>query len=98
GSWGTLGVLTEVAFKLLPAPESAATLVWPYLDPAQAVALMSAAMGLPWEVSGAARLPDGRCALRIEGFAASVTYRSGELTRALARFGAPARRGADETA
>jgi len=98
GSRGTLGVLTEVAFKLLPAPESAATLVWPDMDPVQAVALMSAALGLPWEVNGAARLPDGRCALRIEGFAASVAYRAGELTRALARFGPPARLDAGETA
>ena len=87
GSWGTLGVLTEVSFKLLPAPDSAATLVWDGLDAAQAVALMSAALSLPWEVNAASHLPDGRTALRIEGFEASVEYRAEELAKALARFG-----------
>ncbi|MBN8292616.1 FAD-binding protein [Rhodobacter sp. NTK016B] len=87
GSWGTLGVLTEVSFKLLPAPDSAATLVWDGLDAAQAVALMSTALSLPWEVNAASHLPDGRTALRIEGFEASVEYRAEELATALARFG-----------
>ncbi|WP_370207147.1 FAD-binding protein [Pararhodobacter marinus] len=98
GSWGTLGVLTEVSFKLLPAPESAATLVWEGLDAAQAVALMSAALGLPWEVNAASHLPDGRTALRIEGFAASVDYRADELGKALARFGRSVRFSRDEGA
>lgn len=87
GSWGTLGVLSEVAFKLLPAPDSAATLVLNGLDVSQAVAAMAAALGSPYDVTGAARLPDGRTALRLEGFAASVAYRLGELTTHLARFG-----------
>ncbi|MCC0076214.1 MAG: FAD-binding protein [Rhodobacter sp.] len=88
GSWGTLGVLSEVSFKLLPAPETAATLVFAGLDAGPSVALMAAALGSPWEVTGAARLPDARTALRIEGFAASVAYRRGELAGHLARFGA----------
>ena len=88
GSWGTLGVLSEVSFKLLPSPESAATVVFDGLDPALAVALMAAGLGSPFDVSGAARLPDGRTALRVEGFATSVAYRAGELTRHLSRFGA----------
>ena len=97
GSWGTLGVLTEVSFKLLPAPDSAATLVFAGLETAQAVALMAAALGSPWEVSGAAHLPDGRALLRVEGFAASVSYRAGELARHLARFGTPSRLDREET-
>ncbi len=91
GSWGTLGVITEVAFKLLPAPEAAATLEIADLTPERAVAAMAAALGSPYEVNGAAHLPDGRTVLRLEGFATSVGYRAGELAAALARFG-PARR------
>lgn len=91
GSRGTLGVLTEVALKVLPAPEAEATLVLEGAEPEAAVAAMSAALGSPYEVSGAARLVDGRVALRIEGFAASVAYRMAELAGHLARFGAGAR-------
>jgi glycolate oxidase FAD binding subunit len=98
GSWGTLGVLSEVSFKLLPAPETAATLVYTGLDPARAVALMASALGSPYEVTGAAHLPDGRTVLRIEGFAASVAYRVGELAAHLEGFGTAARLDREETA
>ncbi|MGB8813644.1 MAG: FAD-binding protein [Paracoccaceae bacterium] len=87
GSWGTLGVLTEVAFKLLPVPEAQVTLVLPGLEDARAVAAMAAAMGSPFEVSGAAHWPGVGTFLRIEGFAASVAYRAGRLTALLAPFG-----------
>jgi glycolate oxidase FAD binding subunit len=93
GSWGTLGVLSEVAFKVLPAPESAATLVLEGLAPEAAVAAMAAALGSPYEVNGAAHLPDGRTVLRLEGFAASVAYRAGALAGHLAGFGSRADRG-----
>ena len=83
GSWGTLGVLSEVSFKLLPRPEAGRTLVFGAMTPGAAVDLMAAALGSPWEVSAASRLPDGRCALRIEGFAASVAYRTEALLRHL---------------
>ena len=83
GSWGTLGVLTEVSFKLLPVPEAQATLLSAAHSVADAVALMSRALGTPFEVNGAARLTDGRVALRIEGFAQSVAYRARELQAAL---------------
>ncbi len=88
GSFGTLGVLTEVSFKLLPVPETAATLVLRGLDDAAAVQAMAAALGSPYEVTGAAHLPGEGSYLRIEGFAHSVRYRAGELGRALGRFGA----------
>lgn len=83
GSWGTLGVLTEVSLKVLPAVEATTTLVIPAPDPARAVAAMSAALGSPCDVSGAAWI-DGAVRLRIEGFAASVDYRAtvlGDLMR-----------------
>lgn len=83
GSWGTLGVLTEVSFKLLPVPEAQATLVAAAQEVGAAVDLMSRALGTPYEVNGAARLVDGRVALRIEGFAQSVAYRGAELRRVL---------------
>ena len=80
GSWGTLGVLSEVSLKVLPKPESSATLAIDGLSVAQAVDVMSRALGSPFEISGAAHDPQaGTTLLRIEGFAESVTYRIGRL-------------------
>lgn len=87
GSQGTLGVLSEVAFKLLPIPETEATLRIAGLTPGQAVAAMSAALGSPFEVSGAAHWPGRGTFLRVEGFQPSVSYRVGRLAMLLARFG-----------
>jgi glycolate oxidase FAD binding subunit len=91
GSHGTLGVLTEVAFKLLPVPEASATLVLEGLSPEGAVAAMSAALGSPFEVTGAAHLPGdpARTLLRIEGFADAVAYRAERLSALLAAHAAP---------
>lgn len=97
GALGTLGVLTEVTFKLTPTPRDSATLVFEELDDARAIACLCAAMGSPYEVSGAAHLPAGvgrdvaRTLLRIEHFPDSVAYRLGRLTQTLAEYGAPAR-------
>ena len=76
GSCGTLGVLSEVSLKVLPQPETEATLRLEGLADAEAVAAMARAMGSPFEVSAAAHLPgEGSTLLRIEGFEASVRYR-----------------------
>ena len=88
GAHGTLGVLTEVSLKVLPRPDTAATLSFTGLSTADAVALMSAALGSPFEVTGAAHLPGEATLLRVEGFEASVRYRAGRLRDALTRFGA----------
>jgi glycolate oxidase FAD binding subunit len=94
GSWGTLGFLTEVTFKVLPRPERAATLVVAGLDDARAIEALCAAVASPYEVTGAAHLPAGldgagaRTLIRIEGFSFSVDYRLGELKRLLKRHGA----------
>ena len=88
GSWGTLGVLSEVSFKLLPVPEAGATLILHGLSDRQAVAAMAAALGSPFEVNGAAHWPGEGTFLRIEGFSASVAYRAERLRAHLARFGA----------
>jgi len=85
GSYGTLGVLSEVSLKVLPKPETAATLVLHGLDAGQSVAAMSAALGSPYEVTGAAR--GGDTLIRIEGFEASVAYRMDKLRALLGRFG-----------
>ena len=96
GAHGTLGVLSEVAFKLLPRPQMRASLCLHGLDPGPAVAAMSAAMATPYEVSGAAYLPDRReTHLRIEGFEASVTYRLDRLSGVMAAHAAQISRSED---
>ncbi|WP_102107253.1 FAD-binding protein [Oceaniglobus roseus] len=90
GSFGTLGVLTEVSFKVLPKTPASATLAFGGLSVERAVSLLSAALGSPFEVTGAAHLPgEARTLVRIEGFEASVDYRVGRLSEVLAGFGAP---------
>jgi glycolate oxidase FAD binding subunit len=88
GSHGTLGVLTEVAFKLLPAPAAAATLTLRGLDDRAAVRAMASALTSPYEVSAAAHGPDTW--LRLEGFEEQVAYRAARLAERLAPFGAVA--------
>ena len=93
GSHGTLGVITEITLKVLPAAERTGTLVLPGLDAQQAVKALSAALGSPFGVSGAAWLPaeaaarapelagfaGGVAMMRLEDFAPSVAYRLGQL-------------------
>ncbi|MBP1850490.1 glycolate oxidase FAD binding subunit [Rhizobium halophytocola] len=112
GSHGTLGLLSEVTFKVLPRPRDQLTLVLSGLDDAQASRAMAAAMALPVEVSAAAhlpvtvhhkilagRLPDGPATvLRLEGMQASVVIRLEKLAAAMARAGAVTRLDADESA
>ncbi len=87
GSRGTLGVITEVALKVLPKPEVEVTLLSEPLAPRAAVVAMSAALSSPFGVSGAARLVTGEVAVRIEGFRDSVAERKGMLLERLARHG-----------
>jgi glycolate oxidase FAD binding subunit len=95
GAYGTLGLFTEVTFKLLPAAETAATLALRGLDDGKAVAALSTALTSPFQVTGAAHLPANVEAsnaaltlLRIEGAQASVDYRAGALAKRLSGFGA----------
>lgn len=57
GSWGTLSVMTEVTLKVMPKAEGEATLVLRGLDDAAAGRAMGAALGSPFDVSGAAHVP-----------------------------------------
>ncbi len=93
GSFGTLGVMSEVSLKVLPVPQTQATVIIEGLDDKQAVAAMARALGSPYDVSGAAHIPaaSGNAActlLRIEGFEGSVAYRAGKLQTLLNGFGA----------
>jgi len=58
GSWGTLAVMTEVTLKVMPKPESERTLMLSGLDDVTANRAMTAALGSPFDVSGAAHLPN----------------------------------------
>jgi glycolate oxidase FAD binding subunit len=96
GAFGTLSVLTELSVKVLPKPETEATLMLHGLDDVAAVAAMAQALNSQHEVSAAAHLPKetpqsmAMTVLRIEGPAPSVAFRlagleallPGEKTRA----------------
>ena len=94
GAHGALGLVTEATFKLLPRPQSEATVVIRRLDDEQAIAAMTRALGSPYGVSGAAAIGAGmgrefpRTFLRLEGFADSVDYRLEQLLALLTDFGA----------
>jgi glycolate oxidase FAD binding subunit len=92
GSYGTLAVLSEVTFKVLPVPETEATLMLSGLADADAVRALSTALASPHAVSGAAHSPAlgvraAETLIRIEGFADSVASRAKRLAAALAPFG-----------
>jgi glycolate oxidase FAD binding subunit len=77
GSWGTLAVMTELTFKVLPAPEKVRTLLIFGLDDVAAGDAMRQALASPHEVASAAHLPAG-CAAKsavgyVSGAGAAVT-------------------------
>ena len=99
GSFGTLAVMTEVTFKVLPAPEKTRTVLVLGLSDQDAMKAMAKALGSSHEVSGAAHLPEaaakgskvshvagtGRSvtAFRVEGPGPSVEHRCRALTALL---------------
>lgn len=103
GSFGTLAVMTDVTFKVLPMPEKTRTVLVTLNGSAAAVAAMTDALQSSCEVSAAAYLPaeiaglsdvsyvsgagGGLCALRVEGPAPSVAYRCEALRKLLAGYG-----------
>lgn len=102
GSWGTLAVVTDVTFKVLPAAETETTLAVRGLLDDLAVAAMSLALGSSAEVSSAAHLPypavgrlaggglggDPATLLRVEGFGPSVAARL-EMLKTLLKNAGP---------
>jgi glycolate oxidase FAD binding subunit len=103
GSWGTLAVMTSVTFKVLPRAERTGTLVILGLDDTSGVEALCAALGTPFEVSGAVHLQaplaarlrhaglagaqKAITAVRIETFASSLRYRLDRLKEALRAYG-----------
>ncbi|MGY5778710.1 FAD-binding protein [Rhizobium sp. LEGMi135b] len=111
GSHGTLGLLTEVTFRVPPKPKTEETIVLSGLNDAEAANAMAAVMALPLEVSGAAHLPltvawsflDGKLpqgeatVLRIEGLPGSVAVRGEKLAAAMGRLGSVKRLEEDDS-
>jgi glycolate oxidase FAD binding subunit len=93
GAHGTLGVLTEVTFKVLPRAERTGTLAIAGLDDANGVAALNTALGSPYQILGAAHLPadlagtEALTLLRIEGPQAGIVYRLGALQTLLRPYG-----------
>ncbi len=103
GSFGTLAVLTELTLKVLPRPATERTLVVLNLNPARAGALMTRALSEPWEITGAAYLPEqvsrtsqvgevshsnrSATVLRIEGVELSIPAHCQKISLQLAEFG-----------
>jgi glycolate oxidase FAD binding subunit len=103
GSWGTLAAMTEVTFKVMPRPAATSTLILLGLPDEIAVEVLCAAMGTPFEVTGAAHLqrPLAVCldhtglraqgkaitALRLETDTASVLDRRDKLAATLRPYG-----------
>jgi glycolate oxidase FAD binding subunit len=111
GSWGTLAVVTDLTFKVLPAAETETTLAVRDLTDDVAANVMAHAMGSSAEVSGAAHLPvlvSGKVAggalsgaaatlLRVEGVAPSVAWRIGHLKDLLKAAGEMQEIGAEQS-
>ena len=103
GSFGTLGVMSEVTIKVVPAPEKTRTVLVLGADDEDAVRAMRAALASAGEVSAAAHLPRHAAAasmvpyvsgaggavtaIRVEGPGPSVEYRCRALKDLLADFG-----------
>lgn len=92
GSFGTLGVLSEVSFKVQPAAELVGVLLINGLTDDRATEAMAQALGSPFDVTGAAHTPSGIddhpvTMIRLEGFEDSVRYRAEKLRDALREFG-----------
>lgn len=101
GSYGTLAVYTDLTLKVLPKPEMESTLIIHGLADQAAIDLMTAASGLPYEVSSFAHIPEdvattmddpfrgpgAMTALRLEGPEISVVQRKADLRRHFASCG-----------
>ena len=103
GAWGTLGVLSEAIFKVLPKPARSLSLGLRGLDDMTAISALTAALGSTFAVSAAAHIPasigsDSTTIVRLEGSEGSVAYGSRELARLWCSFGLPDLIEGDESA
>ncbi|MDA1090402.1 MAG: glycolate oxidase subunit GlcE [Proteobacteria bacterium] len=104
GSFGTLAVMTELTFKVMPAAEKTRTVLVLGADDSNAMKAMAAALGSSNEVSAAAHLPIAAAAfsnvsyvsgagksvtaVRVEGPGPSVEHRCRALAELLKGYGA----------
>jgi glycolate oxidase FAD binding subunit len=114
GSFGTLAVMSEVTFKVLPLPSLIHTVLVLGLDDAAAVAALTAALKSPHEVYGTAHLPAAVAArsavpavrtagkavtaVRVEGPEPSIRYCCGKLAEMFRGRGALAELGDADSA
>lgn len=93
GSWGTLGVLSEVTFKVLPKPANSTTLQISGLDDVAGTSALCLAMVSQFEATGVAHLPAGiagpkaRTVIRLEGFDSQLRYRFDQMSKHLEGYG-----------
>ena len=92
GAYGTLGVLTDISMKVLPDVETSGSVLLHGLSDVDAIAALSAALGSPFEPTGVAHIPraasgDPLTIIRVEGFEASVKYRTEKLRDLLKSYG-----------
>ncbi len=95
GSWGTLGVLSQVTLKTAPLMELRRTVVVQGLSEAQHLAALIAVSRSPYDPVAAAYLPTSAAArlgfddavslIEIEGLEPSVAYRSEKIAELLAK-------------
>ena len=84
GSFGTLGILTEICLRVWPRSETQKTLVVYGQDPTTALELMLDFAACPCEITGLAYLPDSRVRpaqtfVRLEGSAPSLALQLKKL-------------------
>jgi len=81
GSFGTLGVLSEISFKVQPKPPASATITLHGLDDAAGVQALCRVLASPNDVTGAAHISGDspRTMIRIEGLPKSVEFRLDEI-------------------
>ena len=83
GSWGTLGLITEVSFKVLPIAETQLTLKLNLCD----ARILTTAINTPYDISGTFYDVGLRSAyIRVEGFDESVKYRVQQLLAEFSDF------------
>lgn len=84
GALGTLGILLDVAIKVLPRPTSSLTLSMS-MDQASALSQTSAWLAQPLPIAATAWLPDAGLVLRLSGARAAVESAADRFERELGR-------------
>ena len=103
GSWGTLGIFTELTLRAIPKPQETRTLLLLGQPDSIAIEILCQAMATPYEVTGTFHLQASLArhlrfagladmgttvtALRVENFSSSVAYRCEQLKSLFTPFG-----------